>query len=1016
MATTITASTSVVLVSTRATSNIVYLPNISTVGNLITVRDNDGFASVQSPILLTTTANASFLDGSTSLSINQPFGFITLQTQENGVYAIVNTFAFQTGQSAASVNNLVTSTIQLFDVDTGVLNTMYSSNSQLMLNDEVLGTVTDAQLTSTVQGLGSIGYLSSLSTVVAIPPIWISVGSGSNSTYFNPGPANLDKTSSIMYSHDGFNWTSAVNGFSIGGTAVTYGAPQTGGPPIYVAVGYDLDYPNTGYGKGIRWSPDGINWNTVSYEFQYIYEPRTSCVYKNGIFLAGGGAFLDSSNSIVWSADGSNWSAADVAGFVQNTVQDITWGNGVWVAANNPSVGLDAGPPGALLWSKDGSNWNLADTVSWTQNNAYAVLFDGTKFLANVDGGSNFYSPNLAYSYNGSNWTSDGLLGPVFGTFPAANAINAGGLACATPVPSIPPGPPLGSPPPVLLLTQLQGPAPIWYSTDGGFSWASDTTFLTHLGRFYKPYYDGSKWWVGYVDQSTTGVRMAYSMDGKNWSSDNIVGAFSNSTPYGSPPTGAFGFYAVGGGSNANAQLISTVTGLGQTFQTSSFQTSTLQVSSFLQTLSVQQPVPNLWVSVGNGGSKLASIQTSKTGSNWSAIQTGGFSNAGYGVCYNGIQWVSVGNQNSTKLGSIQTSIDGSNWLPNTSGGFASLGYSIATDGIIFLAGGDNGTSQLGSIQRSTDGFTWSSNINGGFTSCRSVAWNGLYWLATGSNTSHTASIQTSQDGFTWSPLVSGGFSNQGNGLAWSGTLWAAVGNGGSTRSSIQTSKDGLNWSAIQTGGFPTQGNGVAYNGFLWVAVGSNTTGLGTIQTSSNGVQWSNIVSGGFSNQGFGIAWNGVNWIAVGDGGSSRSSIQISQDGSNWSPIQTGGFSQRGYGVSYSEPYAPDITTTGLAFYTANQPITTRTQQNTQNQHQIRTNGPILSIDSTLFINNINQSVGINTANPRTALDVNGSVNIQGALTTSTLSISYVSSLGGSFSGYFGLYYNPTNGTIGYAS
>jgi len=1009
MATTITTSTSVVLVSTKNTSTIVYLPNISTVGKLITIRDNEGYASIYSSIRISTLPSASFYDGSTSLTINQPYGFITLNTYENGAYGIVNTFAFQTGQSAASVNSLTTSTIQMFDSSTGNINTLSSSNAQLYINSTMLGTVTGAQLTSTVNSLGSIGYLSSLSTVAAIPPLWVAVGFGSN---YNTATDStlLDRTSSIMYSKDGLTWTSAINGFNRGGKAVVYGVPQTGGNSVYVAVGQDFDYPYTGFGSYMRWSADGINWNSAPFKLYSDFETRYCAGYGNGIFLSGGATNFQYSNSILWSADGSNWNTANTP-YLYNAILSVAYGDGIWVAANVQDPSFTNGPRGATLWSKDGKTWNDANTTSWFSDKAWSVAFDGTKFLCAVDSGSNIFASNIAYSYDGSNWSSDGLVSGNFGNYGGNSGIRSIGVA--RPIASMPPGPSPGNPSPTLVLTtNITSPAgqAIWYSMNGGYSWSNDTSFSSTDGLLptsAPPYYDGSKWWLGYAKSDTVGNRMAYSMDGKTWISNTLVGGFSNSiagNPLGQFSPAAWGYVAVGGGSNANAQVISTVTGLQQSFQTSSLQTSTLQVSSILETLNIQQTTSRQWIAVGSGTGK-STIQTSSDGLQWLPVTQGGFLFDGYGASYNGLLWVTVGN-NGNKIGSIQVSSNGLTWSSNTSGGFASSGYCIATNELYFLAGGNNNM-ELGSIQKSTNGLTWSSNANGGFTTdCRGIAHNGSYWVATGNNGGTAGSIQKSTDGVTWSSNASGGFS-QGRGVAWNGTLWVAVGQGTNT---IQTSTDGINWSPIQSGGFTQYGSGIAYNGSVWVAVGSNTPSAGNIQISQDGFNWSNT-TGGFSNEGYGITHNGSSWVAVGNGGSGISSIRVSSDGSNWSAIQSGGFpGSYGYGIAYSEPYKPDIATSGLNFYTSDQSFTTN------NRHQIRTSGDILGIDYTLFINKSNNRVGINTPNPQTTLDINGSVIIQGDLSVSSINrISYVSSLI-TTTNYNQLYYNPTNGTIGYVN
>jgi hypothetical protein len=166
--TTVTASTSLILVTTSNGNGpyTVKFPNISTTGRIITVRDNDGFASTNNAIVLEAISGATFQGVSGSLTINQPFGFITLNSQANGIYGVLNTFAFPAGSATASVSNITTtnlatqSTIQIRDRTTGAYNTLYTSSGQLILNNSPVGQVSAADLTSTVAGLGTAGYLS----------------------------------------------------------------------------------------------------------------------------------------------------------------------------------------------------------------------------------------------------------------------------------------------------------------------------------------------------------------------------------------------------------------------------------------------------------------------------------------------------------------------------------------------------------------------------------------------------------------------------------------------------------------------------------------------------------------------------------------------------------------------------------------------------------------------------------------------------------------------------------------
>jgi hypothetical protein len=72
----------------------------------------------------------------------------------------------------------------------------------------------------------------------------------------------------------------------------------------------------------------------------------------------------------------------------------------------------------------------------------------------------------------------------------------------------------------------------------------------------------------------------------------------------------------------------------------------------------------NMYIAVGyDTSSPLATIKYSSNLSNWSNIVTGGFSNAGYAVRYNGSYWIAIGAPDPTRnIKSIQISYDGLNW------------------------------------------------------------------------------------------------------------------------------------------------------------------------------------------------------------------------------------------------------------------------------------------------------------------------------------------------------------------
>jgi hypothetical protein len=189
------------------------------------------------------------------------------------------------------------------------------------------------------------------------------------------------------------------------------------------------------------------------------------------------------------------------------------------------------------------------------------------------------------------------------------------------------------------------------------------------------------------------------------------------------------------------------------------------------------------------------------------------------------------------------TSSNGTTWVAGT-GGFSQKGNGVAWNGSMWVAVGEGSSSP---IRTSTDGSSWTGSSVGFFTNkSNGIAWNGSLWVAVGDGGS---TVRISTDGIYWSNAV-GGFSQRGNGVAWNGSMWVAVGEGSSTPTTIITSKDGIVWTDV-VGGFTTAGYGITWNGSLWVAVGE---GGNSILISAEGQIWQGV-SGQFDSVGRGVAY-----------------------------------------------------------------------------------------------------------------------------------------------------------------
>ncbi len=939
---TVTASTSVVLVATSVnapTEHVVLFPQLSNIGRLITVRDNDGQASLTNPVVMSTMTGTTFTTGN-EIRINQPYGFVTVTTQTPTTYSILNTFAFPAEQSAANIQTLNAqtlnvSTIQFLDTSTNLPVALYSSTNRLIYNNDYVGDVTNEELQSTVNALGTIGYLSTIPDYFPIPPVWVAVGISSNNA---PTPNAIgNPQGTIQYSTDSITWRNAAGnaGFTQYGTAATFD-----GKGLFVAVGANrtAEGSNLGY---IKWSYNGSNWQNSLSPFLSTSQERTGVSYANGYYHAVGYNPNGGPSTILWSLDGVNYTPSQGNPFSSPSgslgyATGITYGNDVWVC----SGAQDALPAqGSLLWSIDGTSWNPATTACWTGNEVYDVDFNGTYFIALTKDGLNVNAFNIARSTDGRNWSSTGLTQGNYGNLTKYVGANEQQW----------------------IVTTNDTNRSLVYSLNDGSSWFTNANIATCNVNMYKPYYDGSKWLIGV--QTGGSQSIYYSTDAQTWTTASIQSQFINGGY-------ARGFASSDGLSNVNLLLASTMTGLANNFTTSTLAVNTISTSiimadtiysglayvstvfigttivsttyEIVNNISTQNvdfisagviraydttiqklKVDNLSTSfgsistlnvgnlstsfgsismlnVGNLSTSFGSISTLNVQNIFTTYQTASTISTNFLYAekvglnvYNPTftldilgnaklknntllnLWVAVG----SGAGTIAYSLDGLSWNLITSPSILSSGgYGVAWNGSMWIAVGSGFPPSENNIVYSYDGINWSNTSSTVFSAGFGVAWNGSMWVSVGYGVN---SIAYSYDGLIWTGIGTSIFSSQGNSVVWNGSMWVAVGEG---TNSIAYSYDGITWYPVT---FSTDifyiCNSVAWNGIMWIAVGQ---GPNTIAYSYDGVVWNglgNIIFTGPSNPGgYSVAWNGSMWVA---GGRGVNTIAYSYDGLMWTPV-----------------------------------------------------------------------------------------------------------------------------------
>ncbi len=195
----------------------------------------------------------------------------------------------------------------------------------------------------------------------------------------------------IATSTDGTNWTAVPTGSTSGfiadyRDALAYGKDNLG-VGLWVAGGENGTNKIVTSRNGTDWAPatlvGGITtWYSVAY---------------NGVdkWVAGGGGSV-----IATSSDGTNWYAIPSAQVSTiSLVFGVAYGNGLWVA-----VGQD------IRYSPNGTNWTITTTAKFSRGFSVAYGKDdagaGLWVMVGTDNDSNYNHALIAYSSNGSAWTT----------------------------------------------------------------------------------------------------------------------------------------------------------------------------------------------------------------------------------------------------------------------------------------------------------------------------------------------------------------------------------------------------------------------------------------------------------------------------------------------------------------------------------------------------------------------------------------------------------------------------------
>lgn len=460
----VNASTSLVLAQV---SSIVYLSTLYSPGTLITIRDNNGAARLNSTITVSTTSGVSFLDGTNRYTITQPYGFLTVTPRTSTIWSLVNTFAFPNQlianvdsvtakfESVSSIQaNLVSSKQILvssigvncnaakYEVDVnGIINAKdFYKNGARFQGTGDLPTINTSSITinaasvieytkrSTLAGIttdrypfASFDYGQTWTSYSRIPftqsTIMTNILYDDATQTYNAfgyttayGPSTLQLSRSVNLS----NWSEV----SLGNTFsnATHATKNSSFYYLYSSNGSTYsNYKTSNFSSYTQYSIP----NTITHTVKYLSSPNIFVACGKGSLCNAGDIpanATDNLKSILFSQNAETWNRVSSIG--PNTANanilemyDVVYGNGLFIAgglfqSNTGTPPVTTYP--ALVYTNNISS--LTGFSNTNLNSNYIPLslaFNGTNFVALTLDYTNSNGP-IFYSSDGATWTSTG--------------------------------------------------------------------------------------------------------------------------------------------------------------------------------------------------------------------------------------------------------------------------------------------------------------------------------------------------------------------------------------------------------------------------------------------------------------------------------------------------------------------------------------------------------------------------------------------------------------------------------
>lgn len=148
---TVTAGTSIVLISTLQSPNtVVLLSSLQYPGHIVGIRDITGSNEIaQTPVIISTMSSLKFYDGTSSIVLNTPNGFVSLSSRDTRTWQLLNSVGFLTTLSTGFLETLTsdrafvttTSTIQEYTSSLVAANVVVTKSIEVLGNTNIEGDI-----------------------------------------------------------------------------------------------------------------------------------------------------------------------------------------------------------------------------------------------------------------------------------------------------------------------------------------------------------------------------------------------------------------------------------------------------------------------------------------------------------------------------------------------------------------------------------------------------------------------------------------------------------------------------------------------------------------------------------------------------------------------------------------------------------------------------------------------------------------------------------------------------------